>query len=48
MEWLYDIDPGLIIIPDAGSNDKDECQMLSEHGIEVLILDHHDFDKENP
>ena len=36
-----------VICPDAGSNDSDECERLKEKGIDVLILDHHDFDKEN-
>lgn len=38
----------LIICPDSASNDTDECKMLTDLGIDVLILDHHDFDKENP
>lgn len=37
-----------VICPDAGSNDSDECKKLKDYGVDVLILDHHDFDKENP
>ena len=37
-----------VICPDAGSNDTNECEILKENNIDVLILDHHDFDKENP
>ena len=38
----------LIICPDSASNDTDECKLLKEDNTDVLILDHHDFDKENP
>lgn len=37
-----------VLCPDAGSNDTTECELLQKNGIDVLILDHHDFDKENP
>ena len=37
----------LIICPDSASNDADECQKLKENHTDVLILDHHDFDKPN-
>ena len=40
-------DTQLLIIPDAGTNDTDECKTLSEKGIDVLILDHHESEKEN-
>lgn len=39
---------GLVICPDSASNDTDECKLLKEDNTDVLILDHHDFDKENP
>lgn len=48
VDYIIENDFKFVLCPDAGSNDKDECKMLSEHGIEVLILDHHDFDTENP
>lgn len=38
----------LLIIPDAGTNDVEECRHLKESGIDVLILDHHEKDVENP
>lgn len=38
----------LLIIPDAGTNNVKECQVLSDDGIEVLILDHHEKEEENP
>ena len=37
-----------VILPDGGTNDTEQCKMLSEKGIDVLILDHHIQDKKNP
>ena len=39
-EWL--------IIPDAGTNDVEQCKLLREHGIKILILDHHEKEIDNP
>lgn len=36
-------DTKLVIIPDAGSNDIKEHQILEEKGINVLVLDHHEI-----
>lgn len=36
----------LIIIPDAGSSQKDELLALAEHGKDILVLDHHESDVE--
>lgn len=38
----------LVIIPDAGSNDVNECTKLKENGINTIILDHHICDVQNP
>lgn len=38
----------LIIIPDAGSNDINECQALWNRQCKVIILDHHICDIQNP
>lgn len=39
----------LIIIPDAGSNDTEYCTKLKElYNTDIIILDHHDIDQENP
>lgn len=38
---------GLLIIPDAGTNDVNECKKLSEH-LDILILDHHEIEVDNP
>lgn len=50
IEYILDIkkEYKFVICPDAGSNDAVECASLQGNGIDVLILDHHDFDKENP
>ena len=32
---------GLVIIPDAGSNQYEELQQLQERNVDVLVLDHH-------
>jgi single-stranded-DNA-specific exonuclease len=40
-----DID--LIIIPDAGSNQFEEHKKLQEKGIDVIVLDHHECEKES-
>ena len=37
----------LLIIPDASSNDVEQCKKLSEKGIEIIILDHHECDVDN-
>jgi len=38
----------LLIIPDAGSNDIDQCKTLKEKGTDIIILDHHVCDEHNP
>lgn len=38
----------LLIIPDAGTNDVTECEKLSESHMDILILDHHEKEEENP
>jgi single-stranded-DNA-specific exonuclease len=37
----------LLIIPDAGTNDSEQCKTLQEKGIDIIILDHHQQDKDN-
>ena len=48
MEWIENIQPDLVIIPDAGTNDVEEIQELAEAGIQLIILDHHDLEGERP
>ena len=38
----------LIIIPDAGSNDVNECTKLYQEGVKIIVLDHHLCDVNNP
>lgn len=38
----------LLIIPDAGSNDIEQCKKLSEMDMDILVLDHHECDQTNP
>ncbi len=40
-------DSKLVIIPDAGSGDVDECTKLKDCGKEVIILDHHNIRNED-
>ena len=44
MDWIEDIGPDLVIIPDAGSNDVKQLQKLYEDGREIIILDHHELE----
>lgn len=37
----------LVIIPDAGSNQYKEHKVLSDKGIDVIVLDHHECEKES-
>lgn len=39
-----------IIIPDAGTNDVEDCKLIKEHNkqCDILILDHHEVLYENP
>lgn len=39
----------LLIVPDAGSNDVDQCRRLKEElDIDVIVVDHHEIERENP
>ena len=38
----------LLIVPDAGTNDVEECKTLQEKNIQIIILDHHQIETENP
>ena len=38
----------LVIVPDAGSNDIEECTRLKIAGVKTVILDHHLCDVQNP
>lgn len=38
----------LLIVPDASSNDVDECEVLKKSGTEIVICDHHEITTPNP
>lgn len=38
----------LIVLPDGGTNDTEQCQVYTQKGMQILILDHHIQDKDNP
>lgn len=38
----------LLIIPDAGTNDVEQCKQLKANGVDIIILDHHEREVKNP
>lgn len=42
---MVDDDTAYVVIPDAGSNQKEELTELSKRGIKVLVLDHHEAEE---
>lgn len=48
VQQVIDSGVNLLIIPDAGSNDKAQCQWLKSNGIDVIICDHHEITTPNP
>ena len=38
----------LVVLPDAGTNDVEQCKALRAKGTEVVVLDHHESDTDNP
>lgn len=44
---INSIEPNLVILPDAGTNDIDELLNLSTMEYEVLVIDHHEIEKED-
>ena len=45
MKWVLETRPRLLIIPDASSDEEPKHKILSEQGIDILILDHHNAEK---
>lgn len=37
----------LFIVPDAGTNDVEQCKCLNKLGIDIIILDHHELEENN-
>lgn len=48
VQQVLDSKVKLLIVPDAGSNDVDECRALHKHGVSVIIMDHHEINVDNP
>lgn len=47
MEWISKVNPRLVIVPDAGSNNFEEHKTLKEKNIDAIILDHHSVSEES-
>ena len=43
LQDILDKDIKFVIIPDSGTNDKEQAEILKEHGISLLVLDHHEL-----
>ena len=48
LDTILDLGVSLVLIPDAGSNDTEACKALTEQNIDIVILDHHLCDIDNP
>lgn len=48
MDEILRSDISLLIVPDAGSNDTDDCHILKSKGIDIIVLDHHMIENSNP
>lgn len=46
MSQISVLDVGLVIVPDAGSNDQTQIKELQEKGIDVIVLDHHAIEED--
>lgn len=45
MRRVFDDKPDLLIIPDAGSNDFKEHEILKNMSVDILVIDHHKTDR---
>ena len=48
MPQILNANLDLLIVPDAGTNDVDACRELRDNGVNIIIADHHEIEKENP
>lgn len=48
LDTVLDKGYSLVILPDAGSNQFEEHQILKDAGIDVIVLDHHDAEMQSP
>jgi single-stranded-DNA-specific exonuclease len=47
LDEIENFDFDLLIVPDGGSDNFKEHKLLKEKGIDVLVLDHHEVDRES-
>ena len=45
MKYVLEKRPDMLIVPDAGTNDIEERELLQSEGIDLLIIDHHNEDR---
>lgn len=45
---VVDSDATLVWLPDSGTNEINGCKKLQERGVDVICLDHHIIEEENP
>ena len=49
MGLIKDLDIKLLLVPDAGSNDAKQCtELVNDYGMDIVVLDHHLCDIDNP
>ena len=48
VEQIESLKLDLLIVPDGGVNDVEGCERLKAQGTDILILDHHLIERENP
>lgn len=46
IKYIIDNNFKFVLCPDAGSNDINECKAIEDNSGEILILDHHDMNKD--
>jgi single-stranded-DNA-specific exonuclease len=47
LEYISD-DTELLIVLDSSTNSTEACKKLSDKGIDVVIIDHHEYENDNP
>lgn len=48
LDKIIEAEVQFLIVPDAGSNNVDDCRELRDKSVQVLVLDHHEIEQENP
>lgn len=48
VQQVIEANINLLIVPDAGSNNVDQCKILKQNNIDCIVLDHHEIEQENP